>query len=245
MRFPIQCNFVPKRLKGKKMLNVNGNNYNNQTQSESIVDKAILEIREYIKTEEDSYKKHQETGIDLLVSLCQKTAQIKKSNTAKKELKERANEIIKRVTKNGKQPVCNSLFLKLFYVCFYRDNNESVTSNAFSQKKMTYYNAYLYCDRKYGNEDSSFSNLKEKLQDDGITSVRKLYELYSKEYSDRNKENRTKYPTFTHKDKLFSIHSKLFKKVVDEDKEFFEIFEENGFEITVQVSKKSYEKAAS
>lgn len=40
------------------MLNVNGNNYNNQTQSESIVDKAILEIRGYIKTEEDSYKKH-------------------------------------------------------------------------------------------------------------------------------------------------------------------------------------------
>lgn len=205
---------------------------------------AIKSINEKIQYDNEAQKQTDETGIDLLIELGRQTEKIKKSEEAKKCLKKKAKSILTSLTAEagkGKRANCNTVFLQLFYVSF-AHLNEDIKSNAFAQKKSTYYKAYKYCAQKYGN----FDYLKDNLKKDKLTSVRRLADSFLKSLTiiDKNSDAE-KYERYTDEDKYFSINSKVFKKISTEKQGFEKEITFDGFVIKLSVSLCQDENATS
>lgn len=232
--------------------NMNKEENNLETPDGGLVDDAIKVVCGFIQKEKDASKKRnearqqnnnaikeeKETGINLLISLCEQTSKIEQSEQAKKLLKEKAENLLKEkglLNGKGRKPEYEEVFQQLFYLCFGNYGTDFKT-NSFSQKKRNYYNAYQYCAKEYKDCLDNFDNLKNRLEKDGIKSVRFLADKLNKEDTEKEKEKKKE---IDNKKKVFSAYEKLIAQVKENEEKCDDNIEIDGFLITISVSKKS------
>lgn len=234
--------------------NMNKEENNLETPDGGLVDDAIKVVCGFIQKEKDASRKRnearqqnnnaikeeKETGINLLISLCEQTSKIEQSEQAKKLLKEKAENLLKEkglLNGKGRKPEYEEVFQQLFYLCFGNYGTDFKT-NSFSQKKRTYNKAYNYCKDKYKDCLDNFDNLKNRLENDGIKSVRFLADKIGEDDKKKEKENEKK-KEIDNKKKVFSAYEKLIAQVKENEEKCDDNIEIDGFLITISVSKKS------
>lgn len=209
---------------------------NPETLNKTMIDEAIMAVCECINTDNEALKRTEETGINLFISLCKQTTKIEQSEQAKKLLKKRTDDYLKEKiigTGRGKKPAYDKVFLQLFYMSFAHLDIDIMT-NAFSQKKSTYYKAYNYCKDKYKDYFDNFEKLKNRLEEDGIKSVRSLADKFIR--PDKG-TGATGFKSYKDDDKMFSISKKVFEDITENQKDYKKEVEYGEFLITISVSK--------
>ena len=204
--------------------------------NKAMIDEAIMAVCECINTDNEALKRTEETGINLFMSLCKQTTKIEQSEQAKKLLKKRTDDYLKEKiigTERGKKPAYDKVFLQLFYMSFAHLDIDIMT-NAFSQKKSTYYKAYNYCKDKYKDYFDNFEKLKNRLEEDGIKSVRSLADKFIR--PDKG-TGATGFKSYKDDDKMFSISKKVFEDITENQKDYKKEVEYGEFLITISVSK--------
>lgn len=207
--------------------------------NKAMIDEAIMAVCECINTDNEALKRTEETGINLFMSLCKQTTKIEQSEQAKKLLKKRTDDYLKEKiigTGRGKRPAYDKVFLQLFYMSFAHLDIDIMT-NAFSQKKSTYFKAYQYCAKEYKDYFDNFEKLKNRLEEDGLKSVRSLADSFIRSKS--KSTDSTSITFYKDNDKMFSISNKVFEGMTKNKKNYEAHAEHDGFLITISVSKAS------
>lgn len=204
-----------------------------------IIDDAINDVCACINIDNEALKRTEETGINLFMSLCKQTIRIEHSAQVKKLLKKRTNDYLEKKiigTGRGKKPACDNVFLQLFYMSF-AHLNINIATNAFSQKKSTYYKAYNYCKDKYEDCFDNFEKLKNRIEEDEIKSVRSLADSFIRSKSESTAS--TGFKSYKDDDRMFSISKKVFEDISKNNKNYTTQAEYGDFLITISVSKVS------
>lgn len=115
--------------------------------------------------------------------------------------------------------------------------NINIATNAFSQKKSTYYKAYNYCKYKYEDCFDNFEKLKNRLEEDEIKSVRSLADSFIRSKSESTAS--TGFKSYKDDDRMFSISKKVFEDISKNNKNYTTQAEYGDFLITISVSKVS------